>query len=60
VIVVALFFSVVGAGMVTWYVLLKRRVRAEEGRVTDRWVEAHRYKRNGDIPPGTSRQEEGK
>jgi len=28
--------------------------------VSTQWLEARRYKREGDVPPGTSRQEEGK
>lgn len=63
-IVVALFFTVVGVGMVTWYVVQKRRATHSPnpplGGVSHSWLEADRYKRSGDVPPGTSRQEERK
>jgi len=29
-------------------------------KVSDHWLDAHLYKRSGDLPPGTSRQEEGR
>jgi len=28
--------------------------------VSDAWIKNDRYKRDGDVPPGTSRQEEGR
>jgi len=36
------------------------RHRHVADQVSNQWLHERRYKRNGDIPPGTSRQEEGR
>jgi len=45
------------AGMCGW-VWRKRRGAALE--VSQQWIAHDRYPREGDVPPGTSRQEEGR
>jgi len=36
------------------------RHRSTADQVSPQWLHSRRYKRTGDIPPGTSRQEEGR
>jgi len=44
------------AGICGW--VWRHRPVADE--VSKQWLHSRRYQRNGDIPPGTSRQEEGR
>ena len=45
------------AGMCGW---VWRKRREADLEVSKQWLHDRRYKRHGDIPPGTSRQEEGR
>ena len=46
-------------GMIGWHVWKANRVKSPDF-VSPQWRAAQRYKRSGDVPPGTSRQEERK
>lgn len=51
---------VVVIGLGSWYLVTVRRSRHDDQFVGGAWLNAHKYKRSGDVPPGTNRQEEGR